>query len=303
MPEWDADVVIDEALVRALLAEQFPELEGRAARLAGEGFDNSVWVIDDEWAFRFPRRAIAVPLVARELAVLTRLAPLLPVAVPVPALLGAASERFPRPFFGHRLLRGVEPADASLTDADRARVGIGIARFLRALHAPATREAVDAERALPFDPNRRADMPFRVARTRERLDLITDLAPDSRAAAGRILADAVGLPSTSTEVLLHGDLHVRHVLVERGELSGVIDWGDVCVGDPSVDLLFVWSVLPPEAREAFFDEYGKVDDATRLRAQVLGIMLSAVLALYAQDQGLPALECEARSGLERALAE
>ena len=114
MPEWDADVVIDEMLVRALLAEQFPELEGRSAT-RGEGFDNSVWVIDDEWAFRFPRRAIAVPLVARELAVLTRLAPLLPVAVPVPAFVGAASERFPRPFFGHRLLRGVEPADASLT--------------------------------------------------------------------------------------------------------------------------------------------------------------------------------------------
>jgi aminoglycoside phosphotransferase (APT) family kinase protein len=267
------------------------------------GFDNSVWVIDDDWAFRFPRRAIAVPLVARELAVLTRVAPLLPVTVPVPAFVGAASERFPRPFFGHRLLRGVELADSSLTDADRARLGIGIARFLRALHAPATREAVDAERTLPFDPNRRADMPFRVAMTRERLDAITDLTPESRLAAERILADAEELPSSSTEVLLHGDLHVRHVLVEHGELSGVIDWGDVCVGDPSVDLLFVWSVLPPEVREAFFEEYGKVDDATRLRAQVLGIMLSAVLALYARDQGLPSLEREARTGLERALAE
>ncbi len=303
MAEWDADVAIDEELVRALLAEQFPELETRSVRLVGEGFDNSVWLVDEEWAFRFPRRAIAVPLVARELAVLARLAPLVPIPVPIPAFVGTESERFPRPFFGHVLLRGSELADADLTNSDRARLGIEIGRFLRALHAPATREAVDAERALPVDPNRRADMPFRVRLTRERLDAISDLAATSRSAAERILSAAEGLEPSAVQVLAHGDLHVRHVLVDRGALSGVIDWGDVCVGDPSIDLLFVWSVLPPDAREAFFEEYGQVDDATRLRARVLAIMLSAVLALYARDQRLAPLEREALAGLERALVD
>src|SRR5688500_15315856 len=162
MPEWDADVAIDEELIRTLLAEQFPELELRSARLVGEGFDNAVWLIDEEWAFRFPRRAIAAPLVARELAVLTRVAPLLPIAVPAPAFIGTESRRFPRPFFGHRLLPGSELADADLADSDRARLGMGIGRFLRTLHSPSTRGLVDAGRALPTDPNRRADMPYRV---------------------------------------------------------------------------------------------------------------------------------------------
>ena len=61
MPEWDADIVVDEALVRALLAEQFPELDASSARLLGEGWDNSVWVVEERWAFRFPRREIAIP--------------------------------------------------------------------------------------------------------------------------------------------------------------------------------------------------------------------------------------------------
>jgi aminoglycoside phosphotransferase (APT) family kinase protein len=302
MAEWDPDVTIDEPLVRALLAEQFPELDARSVRLLGEGFDNSVWAVDEEWAFRLPRRAIAVPLVARELAVLSRAAPLVQIPVPVPAFVGAESTDFPRPFFGHRILPGVEAAEASLTDDERVRLGIGIARFLRALHAPETREAVDADRELPVDPNRRADMPFRVEKTRERLDAL-DLEPATRSAAARILSDAEGLPPSGTQVLAHGDLHVRHVLVDDREMRAVIDWGDVCVGDPSLDLLFAWSVLPPGERGAFFDEYGGVDDATQLRARVLAIMLSAVLALYARDRGLPALERESLSGLDRALVD
>ena len=303
MPEWDPDVVVDEALVRALLAEQFPELAARSVRLLGEGFDNSVWVVDEQWALRFPRRAIAVPLVAREVSVLPRIAPLLPAPVPVPTFVGTESALFPRPFFGHRLLSGVEPADASLTGAQRASLGVGMGRFLRALHATRTLEAADGERTLPVDPNRRAEMSYRVKMTRDRVGAIEDLQPATTRRIEQILAEAEKLAPSTTNVLLHGDLHVRHVLVEQDTLSGVIDWGDVCVGDPSIDLLFVWSVLPPDARDGFFEEYGAIDDETALRAQVLAIHLSAVLALYARDQGLGALERETRAGLERALVD
>jgi aminoglycoside phosphotransferase (APT) family kinase protein len=301
--EWDPDVVIDEVLVRALLAEQFPELDARSVRLVGEGWDNAVWLVDDTWAFRLPRRAIAVPLVARELAVLSRLATLVPAPVPVPEFVGVESGRFSRPFFGHRLLAGGELAAAELTDDDRVRLGKELGRFLHVLHAPGTREAVDPERALPLDPNRRADMPLRVRKTRERLDALADLAVEQREAAERALDRAAGLPPSTSSVLVHGDLHARHVLVERGRLSGVIDWGDVCVGDPSIDLLVVWSTLQPRARETFFDEYGEVGDATRLRAQVLAIFLSATLADYARDRRLPDLERACLDGLERALVD
>jgi len=303
MAEWDPDVTIDEPLVRALLAEQFPQLGAQSVQLLGEGFDNSVWVVDGEWSFRFPRRAVAVDLVARELAVLPRLAPLVQIPIPVPAFVGTESELFRRPFFGHRLLAGVEPADALLTDADRAHLGGCIGRFLRELHAPATREAIDVERMLPVDPNRRADMPFRVAKAREWLDRLTDLASQHRSAAERILDDGELLGPSSNEVLVHGDLHVRHVLIDEGEISGVIDWGDVCVGDPAIDLQFVWSVVPPDARDEVLANYGPLDDEAELRARVLAIMLSTVLVLYARHERLAALERESLAGLERTLVD
>jgi aminoglycoside phosphotransferase (APT) family kinase protein len=37
-------------------------------------------------------------------------------------------------------------------------------------------------------------------------------------------------------VLLHGDLKPPHVFAEDGRFVGLIDWGDVAVGDPRYDL-------------------------------------------------------------------
>src|SRR5215210_5450555 len=134
VPVWAAEVVVDEGLVRRLLA-QFPELELRSLRKLAEGWDNSVWVVDDRYAFRFPRRQIAIPGVERELAVLPKLAPLVPLPVPSPQFVGRPDDGYPWPFFGCELLRGTEAGDAGLDDDARVQVGLQLARFLRILHS------------------------------------------------------------------------------------------------------------------------------------------------------------------------
>jgi aminoglycoside phosphotransferase (APT) family kinase protein len=298
MPEWDADVVIDEPLVRALLTEQFPELDAGSARLLGEGWDNSVWVVEDRWAFRFPRREIAIPGVERELAVLPKLAPLLPVAVPVPTFVGQPSVRFRWPFFGAPLLPGREPAFANVSEEARTELGTALGHFLRALHD------VELDVDLPDDPIRRADMPFRAARLREKLGAIEELglwSPPSE--VRRILADAERLAASADRVLTHGDLHFRHVLIDDGVLSGVIDWGDVCRSDPATDLMLVWSLLTPTGRDRFLAAYGAIDEASRLRARVLALFLGVTLAIYAYDVGDAALERECVATLERTLVD
>lgn len=298
MPEWDAEVTVDEELVRTLLREQFPELDAASARRFAEGWDNSVWVVEERWAFRFPRRQIAIPGVERELAVLPRLAPLLSIPVPEPRFVGTPSEHFSWPFFGAALLPGRELADAELTDDARVQVGVELARLLRILHAPETAARVDPERTLPVDFNRRADMSFRVPRTRERL---SQLGRPETAEIAELLAEAEALAPSSRNVLVHGDLHARHVLIDGGSLSGVIDWGDVCLGDRAIDLLLVWSLLPSTRREPFFAEYGPVDRETCVRARVLAVFLCATLAIYARSVGHASLERESLAGLDRAL--
>src|SRR5207249_1159838 len=162
---WDAELTVDEALARRLLEEQFPDVATLPVAPLGAGWDNTVYTVGDDWVFRFPRREAVLPGFGLEIEFLPRLAPLLPVAIPVPERVGAPSEAFPWPFFGARLLPGVELADAPETDRDM--LAVDIARFLRTLHRDQAVQAVG--QALPENWTRRADMEIRVPYVLEKL--------------------------------------------------------------------------------------------------------------------------------------
>jgi aminoglycoside phosphotransferase (APT) family kinase protein len=290
MAQWAAEIHVDESLARRLLREQFPPLPERSLRLLSEGWDYAVFLVDEAWVFRFPRRAVVVPGTEREIAVLPRLE--LPVPLPRPTHVGRPTDAFPWPFYGAAYLPGEEAV--GLDDEARARLARPLARFLRALHATALPE-------LPVDLQRRSDMTFRVARTRQALTAIADLWQPPPLVEELLVAAEALAPAEPTAVV-HGDLHFRQLLVDRGELSGVIDWVDVCRADPGVDLQLVWSFLDAPMRADFLAEYGPVADESLLRAGVFALNLSAILVRYGHDEGMPAVEAEALAGLRRAVS-
>src|ERR671937_1906521 len=100
---WRAEVVVDADLARKLLA-QFPELTVQTLRPLAEGWDRTVWLVNEQWVFGFPRRAMVVPGVELELAALPRLAPLLPLPIPTPVSFGRPRDGYPWPFFGASFL-------------------------------------------------------------------------------------------------------------------------------------------------------------------------------------------------------
>jgi aminoglycoside phosphotransferase (APT) family kinase protein len=60
---------------------------------------------------------------------------------------------------------------------------------------------------------------------------------------------ALAAPTDVEPTWIHGDLHPRNILVDRGRLSAVIDWGDVTRGDPATDLAAIWMLFPPRAHD------------------------------------------------------
>ncbi len=302
---WSPELVVDEELARSLVGDRLPHLRDAPMRLLGEGWDSTVWLAGDEWVFRFPRREVVVPGFLREVEVLPRLAPALPLPVPVAECRGEPDDRFRWPWAGFRLLPGSELAEIGADDDLRARHGRELGRFLRALHDVDPATATAGGGLLPVDPVRRADMPFRVARTEEGLERLAALdlwRPPAAVAA--LLEQARGLPEPGELVVCHGDLHLRHLLVaDGGGLAGVIDWIDVCRADPGIDLLLYWGYLTPAGREALHEEYGPIDADRLLRARVLTISIWGVLAEYARDVGLEPLGREALAGLDRAVAD
>lgn len=288
-PEREVTVAEATAAVRAV------GLAGDDVRHVAAGWDNSVVAVDGAWLFRFPRRAMALAGVEREAEHLPRLAPLLPLPVPVPEHRGTYGDPA-WPFWGARALPGTELAVSPHADLDAVATTVG--RFVRALHD------VPVDPTLPVDPMRRAQAAERAARARTMLDDLASAGVWTRDAdLGALLdrADAAPPPAdavvTSHLVTSHGDLYARHVLVDAdGRPSGVIDWGDVCAAHPAVDLSFVFSALPPEHRPAFWAEYGEVDDDTVLRARTMAAFSAAAVASYARDTRLDALLA---SSLER----
>lgn len=119
----------------------------------------------------------------------------------------------------------------------------------------------------------------------------------------RLLDDAADLPPSSRVAVLHGDLHVRHLLVdEDGRATGVIDWGDVCIGDPAIDLGIAYGSFSGEARSALLEAYGTpIDGLTELRARVVAVFLAAALLQYGDGIGDVALRTEAARALDRAV--
>ncbi|WP_307797285.1 phosphotransferase [Actinomadura barringtoniae] len=302
-PDWAPERVVTEDEAAALVGERFPQLRGAVARRLATGWDNTVMRVGDDWIFRFPRRQIAVPGVTREIAVLPRLAPRLPLPIPVPSLAAPEGmETFPWPFWGGRLVPGRELAESRLGEDEREAAGRGIGAFLRALHDPALVAEVGAD--LPYDPLRRGEPAVRAPMALERLDGLAKAGVWSRdPGVERFLAEAANAAAPGGPgVVSHGDLHVRHLLVdEAGRASGVIDWGDLCVADPAVDLSLAYAGFSGRARATLLAEYGSEPSA--VAARTLAIFICSVLAAYAADEGRERLLAEALAGIRRSVGD
>jgi aminoglycoside phosphotransferase (APT) family kinase protein len=201
-----------------------------------EGYDFEVAIVDDEWVFRFPRRSGVEEPLQVEIELLPAIAPALPVDVP-------SFEHVSRDplFVGYRLIHGTPLVDE---DAD------GVRAFLEALHALDPSE-------LPVDRSDWVEAYRAQCAEFERL-VFPILDKDTRATATRLFSDAETLADFEP-ALVHADLGPAHLLVRDGRLAGVIDWGDVRVGDPALDYSWLlngpfadWDVDPDLRRRARF---------------------------------------------------
>lgn len=276
---WEAEHVVDEQLARRLIREHCPGVAADTVELVAAGWDYTVHRVDDEWAFRFPRREIVLEPMQTELRVLPRLAPQVPFAVPAPMHRGEGRW----PFYGSRWIPGHEATEAP------AGIAPQLGGALRALHDA----HVDG---LAFDVQKRADMEFRVPRAREELAAIGRDAPEE------LFAAALDLPPPTRTVVCHGDLHFRQVLVDGERLRGIVDWVDVCVSDPGIDLIVAFMLFDEAERELFFDAYGGVGEHSLIRARVLTLFLGAVLTQYGRANANAPVERAALASLDRAVS-
>jgi aminoglycoside phosphotransferase (APT) family kinase protein len=287
----DDEVPTDVGLVRRLLAEQFPawaELPLERFRSTGTAF--AVYRLGPELAVRLPRIGSAVDQVRRDAEWLPLVRPHLPVAVPEPVAVGEPGCGYPWPWAVHRWVPGSNPVPGAVADP------VGLAADLAGL--------VTAVRRIDLAGGRAARRGFPLATQDEAARRAVD-ALGSQVEAPAVLAawdEALDAPVwTGPPTWFHGDLSPGNLLCRDDRLAAVIDFGSLGVGDPAVDLIVAWNLLPASARPGFRDAVD-VDDATWARGRGWALSIALIQLPYYEHTN-PGLTVVARRTMAEVLAD
>ncbi|MFJ1925500.1 aminoglycoside phosphotransferase family protein [Streptomyces sp. NPDC088131] len=257
----DPRPAIDAALARRLVDTQFPQwAELPLTLLDPAGSDHVIYRLGEGLSVRLPRHAGAIGQAMKESEWLPRLAPHLPLAVPVPAGVGEPDFGYPWPWAVSRWLDGDVATAEGLSDSSLAAVQL--AEFLAALQAfvPEDFPAEGAREDLTGRPLTDRDRATRAA--------IAEVDGVFDAAAMTELWDAaLSAPGwDGPPVWFHGDLHTGNLLTVAGRLSAVIDFGELGIGDPARDLTIAFTLMSAGSRAVFRATLG-ADDATWTRGR------------------------------------
>ncbi|MGG4267161.1 phosphotransferase [Peribacillus simplex] len=298
---WLAEYPVSLELAGKLIRLQFPEIELKEIKQLGEGFDNTVIQINGQFVFRFPRRPIAVTLIQVENQLLPSIAGTLPLDIPEPIFFGKPSTIYPYPFTGYKIVKGHLPVEGSA--ANKIESAKRFAHFLKVLHS----FPVDKARNLGVQPDglRRLDVSFRKESLMENVSNLLKLEFFEQAHTVIDFVERLGdLDVQHPSSLVHGDIHIRNVLLDdEGVLAGIIDWGDVHVGNPAIDFSFLYSYFPKEARQSFFEIYGEIEKETESLARFRAIYMLVTLLVYGIDRHDEELVAITSTGLKFAIEE
>jgi aminoglycoside phosphotransferase (APT) family kinase protein len=255
---------IDTSLVRRLVDAQFPQWAGLPlTEVVSAGTSNAMYRLGEDMAVRLPRLAGSAQDVEKEHRWLPLLAGALPVAIPTPLGKGTPGEGYPWPWSVYRWLDGANPAPGRTPEP--ALLADDLAQFVTVLQRVDTSGGPASYRSEPLAERDEV--------TRSTIhELRAELDGDGATAVWESALEAHGWAGSA--VWIHADLQPGNVLVADGRLSAVIDFGCLGLGDPAVDLIAAWYLLPAGAREVFRTGSGADDDAwARGRGWALSVAL------------------------------
>ena len=283
---WVPQVNITQELVATLICQQFPELKINSLKLFGSGWDNTLYLLNDEYVFRLPHRKEAIKWLFTELNALPDLVEYLSVSIPVPLFIGKPTQEYPFIFYAYKLLPGKSFGNFSLTKDSYKTLAVDLGLFLKKLHGLSLDFA--QEKKLTPEPAK-IDFKYCVARALEALQIIIkyNLLPEylDKNKINDFIKSWDILEISKDQVIVHGDLYARHVLINQaGTILGIIDWGDLHVGAAGIDLGIVYWMLPLEYHQEFFKVYGIVflNDTLKI-AQFRAFYVALRLLVYGHE--------------------
>lgn len=296
---WHPDINITDDIAQNIIEEQFNELAPVKVKCIGKGWDNKVFLVNDQFIFRFPHREIAGQLIGRENAVLKNINSIVNLEIPNPTYIGKPRNDYPYSFHGYSIIKGKSGCHANLTLEERISSITLLAKFLKTLHDISEQQAIKIGAKPQVFDRTKTDKVVEALNDRVNKIITRDIALINRSVFQDEMSIAKGINLPPNKVLVHGDLYARHLMFHEGQLTGVIDWGDVGINSPAVDLSVIFSFYPPNVHHTFLSIYGSVDSQTWNYARFLGLYSAITIMLYGHDIGDELLVAEAMNAIKR----
>ena len=271
----EADISI--SLVSDLLNEQFPQWSNLPIHLiTASGTDNALFKLGDDFVVRLPRMEGAMAQISQDRTWLPKLASKLPVVIPEQMALGEPSAEYPFSWSVYRWIGG-ETADIDSLPQPEQTAG-ALASFIKSLRA------IDPTNG-PMEGYRGRPVHLRDQWTRESINELANLIDTQKAI--RIWEETIEAADwDGPPTWFHGDLMPGNLLFEDDKLKAIIDWGVMGVGDPAIDLIVAWFLLPPPSRAIFREEMGVSEDEW-LRGRGWALSIAAGYIPYYRHTQLP----------------
>lgn len=262
-----ASIDITESLVRELTADQQPELSGLPIQIMESGWDNVMVRVGERYALRLPRRDVAERLILNEQRWLPWLAPQLPLPIPEPVFCGEPTDFYPYHWSLQYWIEG-QAADIASPDPSESET---LAGFLRTLHSLPVPENA------PQNLSRDCPLQAKAEDMASRMDVLTTETRSITDAVRQAWDRALTATPPKDKCFIAGDMHARNVLTQNNKLAAIIDWGDMCAGDPATDFMSVWGLFEDKAaRESVF-RYYEGDENLISRAKGWAIFSGVIL--------------------------
>lgn len=232
---------------RDLIRSAFPDIAFARARLITSGFANVVLILDEDWVFRFPRNEYRRLALFREIRLLSELRPKTSFALPHYTHVAPDES-----FAGYRMIRGRELRPELFHALDRQTqesVASQFAGLLSALHALPPSLATAGERARVAQTNAEHRAHYFAKKRRHMARKLGATLPER---LDRLYSEFL-TQDRYQERLINSDIDDDHLLWD-GERAGLIDFGDVTIGDPAIDFALLWA-YPDWVAPFVFDRY------------------------------------------------
>ena len=289
---------ITSKLVKSLITEQFPQwADLPVAEVLPNGWDNRTFRLGEKMSVRLPSAERYIHQVQKESLWLPKLAPHLTLPITTPIAIGEPGPGYPWQWSVNGWIEGKTASTGHIDDLPTFARSLG--EFLTSL------QKIDSTNApVPGPFKRGGDDGYYDEESRQSIKILENGSLGDGLDIEAITAvwdTALESKWTKSPVWIHGDVSEGNILVKNGELSAVIDFGGICVGDPACDLAISWTAFDVESKDAFRSTIN-LDEGTWARGR--GWAIWKALITYSGLAETNAVEAQtSRQTIERILVD